>query len=73
MAVCYAAMPSYTYAMKAQRMLSSKGISSEVKRSEKASGAGCGYSLYIKEKCGGAVEILKKNSIPYTEISYGGV
>ncbi|MBQ8296830.1 MAG: DUF3343 domain-containing protein [Ruminococcus sp.] len=73
MAACYAAMPSYTYAMKAEKLLRSRKFSCEVRRSEKSSEAGCGYSLFISGDCSGALEVLRKYSIPYTMLPGGGV
>lgn len=73
MAACSAAMPSYTYAMKGEKLLKSRGYSCELRRSEKISSAGCGYSLFIDGNCSEAIEILKNYSIPYTRISDGGV
>jgi len=73
MAACYAAMSSYTYAMKAEKLLKSRGFSCEVKRSENVSSAGCGYSLYISTRCSEALGILNNYAIPYTVISDGGV
>lgn len=69
MAVCSAAMPSYTYAMKGEKLLKARGFSCEVKRNEKISSDGCGFSLYIYANCKEAVELLDKYSIPYTGIS----
>lgn len=73
MAVCTAAMPSYTYAMKAEKLLKSRGYYCEIRRSEKNSRAGCGYSLFINGNCSEAVEILEKYSVPYTAVYDGGV
>lgn len=73
MAACSAAMPSYTYAMKGEKLLKARGYSCEVKRNEKTSSAGCGYSLFINGNCAEAVKILDQYSIPYTEIINGGV
>ena len=73
MTECSAAMPSYTYAMKAEKLLKSRGFSCEVRRSEKNSPAGCGYSLFISRNCSEAVKILDSYSVPYTAIENGGV
>ncbi len=73
MAVCTAAMPSYTYAMKAQKLLTARGFYCEVRRNEKNSRAGCGYSLFINGGCSAAAEILDKYSVPYTSLYDGGV
>lgn len=73
MAVCIAAMPSYTYAMKGEKLLKARGIACELKRNEYVSAGGCGYSLVISGKCRRAAEILKNYSIPYTDMQDGGV
>lgn len=72
MAECYAAMPSYTYALKAEKLLKARGYQAEVRRREKTSSAGCGYSLYIGHNCPQALEILRKNAIPFKGLSGGG-
>ncbi len=69
MAQCIAGMPSYTYAMKAEKLLSSRKIPCRVVRSERTASNECGYSLEIIGNCTDAAEILKKYSIPYTGIS----
>lgn len=71
MAECFAAMPSYTYAVKAEKILKSHGYYAEVRRKSKPT-SGCGYSLYIKQNCSQAINILKQNAIPFTGISGGG-
>ena len=68
MAACYAAMPSFTYAMKAEKLLRSRRIPCEIKRNDSSSEAGCGYSLLISGSCDSALGILKKYSIPYSNI-----
>lgn len=73
MAVCIAAMPSYTYAMKGEKLLKARGIACELKRNEQVSAGGCGYSLVISGECRRAAEILKSYSIPYTDMQDGGV
>lgn len=72
MTACSVAMPSYTYAMKGERMLRSRGYPCEIMRNEKTARAGCGYSLIIGRGCADALKILKSYSIPYTEVSIGG-
>lgn len=72
MAECSAAMPSYTYAMKAEKLLKSSGISCSVRRRDSASAAGCGYSLMISGDCSKAAAVLRKYSIPFTSVSDGG-
>ncbi len=70
--VCILEMPSYTYAVKSEKLLKSRGYSCEIKRSESSSGKGCGYSLKIFGECGNAAEILDNYSVPYTDIVCGG-
>lgn len=73
MAVCRAAMPSYTYAMKGEKLLKARGIPCEIKRNENTSPDGCGYSLLIRGDCRSAAAILRSYSIPYTGMQNGGV
>ncbi|MCM1132790.1 MAG: DUF3343 domain-containing protein [Ruminococcus flavefaciens] len=54
-----AEMPSYTYAMKAERLLKARGIRCEIKRREE----GCGYNLHVYNKT--SLEILRQNAVPY--------
>lgn len=71
--ICILDMPSYTYAVKAQRLLNSRGYRCRVGRREKSSEQGCGYSLNITSgDCGRASEILDKYSVPHTRNSFGG-
>lgn len=73
MTVCSAAMTSYTYAVKAEKLLRSRGFSCRTVRNEKISQDGCGYQLYISGRCPQALELLRNYSIPYTLVSDGGV
>lgn len=52
-------MPSYTYAVKAEKLLKSRGIRCEIIRREEE----CGYNLHIYNKT--SLDIMKKNGIPY--------
>lgn len=70
---CTAAMPSYTYVMKGEKLLRSRGIRCEIRRNERISESGCGYSLHIAERCTDAVRILKYYSIPCSISSSEGV
>lgn len=54
-----AEMPSYTYAVKAEKLLKSRGINCKIKRREEE----CGYNLYVYNKT--SLDILRKNAIPY--------
>ena len=58
---CTLEMPSYTYAQKAERLLRSKSIPSEIKRRN----SGCDYILNIHADCRAATHILDKYGIPY--------
>lgn len=69
---CIAAMPSYTYVMKGEKLLKARGISCEIRRNDKISETGCGYSLFISRRCDDAERILKNYSVPYTLTPYGG-
>jgi hypothetical protein len=70
MEVCSVAMPSYTYTVKAQKLLKLHKFKSEIRRSQNTSG--CGYSLFIYGDCCGAAEILDLNSVPYLYFTDGG-
>ncbi|MBR1592982.1 MAG: DUF3343 domain-containing protein [Ruminococcus sp.] len=59
---CVMQMPSYTYAVKAAKLLNSRNIESKVIRSSKK----CGYSVAIYGRCSDAADILNKYSIPFT-------
>lgn len=64
-------MPSYTYAVKAQRLLRARGYPCTVKRRNKSSERGCGFSLVINSECSAAREVLDIYDIPYS-IRNGG-
>lgn len=66
-------MPSYTYVIKGEKLLKSRGYQCEIRRNEITSKDGCGYSLYVLNNCNQATEILNKYSVPYTAEEYGGV
>lgn len=68
---CIAAMPSYTFALKAQKLLRARGYPCEIKRSEPGSRGGCGYSLKISGDCRAAAEVLKRYSIPFSGMGGG--
>lgn len=54
-----AEMPSYTYALKAEKLLKARGIRCEIKRREE----GCGYNLQVYNKT--SLAVLSKNGVPY--------
>ena len=58
---CILEMPSYTYAQKAERLLRTKGIPSEIKRRS----TGCGYVLHVGAECRTAAHMLDRYGIPY--------
>lgn len=68
---CSAVMPSYTYALKGEKLLKSRGIPCQVKRNDSPASGGCGYSLLIYENRDKAAEILDRYKIPYTNITGG--
>ncbi|MBR1824120.1 MAG: DUF3343 domain-containing protein [Ruminococcus sp.] len=75
MTVCIAEMPSYTYAVKAERLLRSRGYRCKVVRKDKNSSGGCGFLLHIYGYCLEAAEILERNAVPFkyiNDISEGG-
>jgi hypothetical protein len=63
---CIFEMPSYTYAVKGQRLLRQRGYPSVIKRRGRDSENGCGFSLHVGDRCGRAAEILDSYSVPYT-------
>ena len=71
MTVCIAEMPSYTYAVKGEKLLRARGYPCEIKRNE-LPGGGCGFSLIIKGGCPEALDILRAYSVPYTNVRGGG-
>ena len=65
---------SITHAHKAQKILKSNGIPSNLKKSTTPDGtSGCGYSLYIDNKFDNAVSLLEKYKIPIASVRNGGV
>lgn len=65
-------MPSYTYAVKAQRLFRSKGLECTVKRTEKNRGHGCGFSLHVSGDCPTAAGLLRQYDIPFEEAEGSG-
>jgi len=62
---CTLASPSYTYAVKAARLLRSHGIACEMRRSEDVS-RGCGWELLIRADCRRAAGLLRHSGIPFS-------
>ena len=65
-------MPSYTYALKAQRLMRSRGYPCRIKRREKSAERGCGYSVHIMGSSDSPLKLLDRYAVPYTLISGGG-
>lgn len=68
---CIIDMPSYTYAIKGQRLLRARGFPCTVKRRGKDSRSGCGFSVVLHVNCESAAKVLDMYDIPYS-ISNGG-
>ena len=66
MNICILDMPSYTYAVKAQRLLRARGYPSRIKRRERTAKQGCGFSLRINGACTNALRVLDSYDIPYS-------
>ena len=67
-----AEMPSYTYAVKGERLLKSRGCDCRIVRKEKTASESCGYLLKINGKCRDAFRILDNYAVPYIVTSDGG-
>jgi hypothetical protein len=72
MTVCIADMPSYTYAVKGEKLLKARGYPCEIKRNERSAGKGCTFSLVIHGRCTEALELLSRYSIPFSDIRRKG-
>ncbi|MBR4626255.1 MAG: DUF3343 domain-containing protein [Ruminococcus sp.] len=68
---CTVDMPSYTYAVKAERLLKARGYPCDIKRNS-GTEKGCGFSLVIRSGCREALMTLDRYSIPYTLSGGGG-
>lgn len=68
---CIIDMPSYTYAIKGQRLLRARGYPCTVKRRGKDSSSGCGFSVVMRGDCENAAKVLDMYDIPYS-IRNGG-
>lgn len=69
---CIFEMPSYTYAVKGEKLLKSRGYACMVRRKENSGTQGCGFTLNVGADCRSAAEILDKYSVPYTLSMSGG-
>lgn len=65
-------MPSYTYAVKGEKLLKSRGYICMVRRKENSGSDGCGFTLSVSGNCRSAAETLEKYSVPYTVEMSGG-
>ena len=63
---CILDMPSYTYAVKAQRLLRARGFPCRIRRREKTSAEGCGFSVHVSGSCRSAKAVLSGYAVPYT-------
>ena len=59
-------MPSYTYALKAKRLLGARGYPCEIRRNEKPSSEGCGWVISANGDCRAVLDALSRAGIPYT-------
>lgn len=60
---CRLAMPSYTHAIHAKRVLISSGCSASVERIQNMNSGGCGFEIQTDCPCERAVEICRENNI----------
>lgn len=60
------AFPSYTYAVKAARLLRSHGIACEMRRTEDVSRSGCGWELLLRTDLSRATALLRHSRIPFS-------
>ncbi|MBQ1465030.1 MAG: hypothetical protein II690_06450 [Ruminococcus sp.] len=67
---CTLAMPSYTYAKKAEGLLRQRSKAVKIVRREQTSVSGCGYDIVVSGNCQAARAILDRASVPYTEVSH---
>lgn len=71
MMLCSADMPSYTFAMKAQKLLKARGYECEIKRNQSVSDTGCGYYISTSGECGKIKEVMENYSIPFERLRKG--
>lgn len=67
MKLCAADMPSYTFAIKAQKILKARGYFCEIKRKSDSS-EGCGYYLSFSGDCGEVKRLLERYSLPFERL-----
>lgn len=59
------AVSSITYAMKAKKLLNSRGIYCEMQRTPKNLGSGCGYSIRVRDDIEFILSILDEENIAH--------
>ena len=65
---CVITFPSYTYAIKAFKLLRARNIECRIVRSGHSSEEGCGYSLEAYGNCGEIRKILDDYAVPYNSL-----
>ena len=68
MMLCSADMPSYTFAMKAQKILKARGYLCEIKRNTSSAESGCGYYISVSRNCSEIKNILESYSVPFKKM-----
>ena len=70
--ICVFDMPSYTHAVKGQRLLRARGVPCALKRRERSLARGCGYSVHVYGSGAEAAELLEAYRIPFSVRNSGG-
>ena len=65
---CVITFPSYTYAVKAFKLLRSRGFECKIVRNGHSSDTGCGYSLEARGESEKIRGILEDYTIPYKDL-----
>ncbi len=65
---CFADMPSYTFAMKAQKILKARGYVCEIKRNTSSAESGCGYYISVSADCSEIKDVLESYSVPFEKM-----
>ena len=68
MMLCSADMPSYTFAMKAQKILKARGYLCEITRNTSSAESGCGYYISVSGNCSEIKNILESYSVPFEKM-----
>lgn len=61
-------MPSITHAIKAKRLFTSSGYTSEIKRATKVSNEGCTHVLIVNGDSKDVISFLNRNRIEYGKL-----